>query len=300
MKTAGEILTESRKSKNLTLEQAERETRIRKKVLKKLEDGDWTSLEPTYIKGLLKNYANYLGLEEKKVLAFFRREYDEKKQTDGAKRLEKIRPRFRLSPTLFTVILIAGLISAVVFYLFYQYRSFTAAPFLDIKEPKDNIKISSLSVNVVGRTLNDSILKINGEEVQVSPGGTFSVVVGLKEGINVLTITAANRFGKINTVKRSVIVNEAGEAKTSSEKEEGVLRLKFRVVERSTFLTIEIDGRTTFEGLMIAGSSKELQAKEKIKISTDDAGATFVRFRGEEFSLGKKGEKIERVFTTDN
>lgn len=294
MRTAGEILIESRKLKNLTLEQVERETRIRKSILEKLEKGDWASLEPTYTKGLLKNYANYLGLDEKRVLAFYRREYDEKKQAKSTRQLKKIQPRFRFTPTILTILLIVGVVLVVVFYLFYQYRSFTAAPYLNIQEPKDNIKISSLQINVVGSTLNDSILKINGEEIQVSPGGTFSVAVGLTEGVNLLTITSANRFGNINTVSRTVVVEESEESKKDSENK--IVKLELKIVARSTFITIEIDGKNTFEGLMLEGSSKLFSAKEKIKIYSDDGGATFIKFNGDEFNLGKRGEKIEREF----
>ena len=294
MRTAGEILIESRKLKNLTLEQVERETRIRKSILEKLEKGDWASLEPTYTKGLLKNYANYLGLDEKRVLAFYRREYDEKKQAKSTRQLKKIQPRFRFTPTILTILLIVGVVLVVVFYLFYQYRSFTAAPYLNIQEPKDNIKISSLQINVVGSTLNDSILKINGEEIQVSPGGTFSVAVGLTEGVNLLTITSANRFGNISTVSRTVVVEGSEESKKDSENK--IVKLELKIVARSTFITIEIDGKNTFEGFMLEGSSKLFSAKEKIKIYSDDGGATFIKFNGDEFNLGKRGEKIEREF----
>lgn len=298
MRTAGEILIEGRKLKSLTLEQVEKETRIRKNILEKLEKGDWASLEPTYTKGLLKNYANYLGLDEKRVLAFYRREYDEKKQAKSTGQLKKIQPRFRLTPTLLSILLIIGVVSAVVFYLFYQYRSFTAAPYLNVQEPEDNIKISSLQINVVGSTLNDSILKINGEDVQVSPGGTFSVAVGLKKGVNLLTITSANRFGNISTVNRTVVVEGSEEAKNDSENE--VVNLELKIIDRSTFLTIEVDGKKTFEGLMLEGSSKAFSAKDNIKISSDDGGATFIKFKGDEFSLGKRGEKIEREFGVDD
>ena len=298
MRSVGEILIEGRKLKGLTLEIVERETRIRKSILEKLEKGDWSSLEPTYIKGLLKNYANYLGLDEQRVLAFYRREYDEKKQAKSTRQLKKIQPRFRLTPTLLSILLIVGVVSAVVFYLFYQYRSFTAAPYLDVQEPKDNTKISSLQINVVGKTLNDSILKINGEEVQVSPGGTFSIAVGLKEGVNLLTITSANRFGNINTVKRTVVVEESKDSKKDSENK--VVNLELKIIDRSTFLTIEVDGKKTFEGLMIEGSSKVFSAKEKIKIFSDDGGATFIKYKDDEFSLGKRGEKIEREFGVDD
>ncbi len=298
MRTVGEILTQAREKKNLTLDQVEKDTKIRRKIIQQLEEGDWGKLSPTYIKGLLKNYAVYLELNEKNTLAFFRREYDEKKNTPSARRFEQVKSRFRFTPASVTAFLIGILVVAVFLYLFFQYRTFTAAPRLEIYEPKDNIKISSYEVNVVGKTWSDATLKINGEKVQVSPGGTFSVAVSLKSGVNKLTVTAANRFGKISTKTRTISVESAKDSAADSTEKNISLQLK--VPKKSVFLQVIIDGKTTFDGLMLAGSSKSFQGEEKIKIISEDAGETWVKFEDKEFSLGEKGEKVEREFTTNN
>ncbi|HEX7456693.1 MAG TPA: RodZ domain-containing protein [Candidatus Nanoarchaeia archaeon] len=297
MRTVGEILIESRNKKKLTLDQVERETKIRKKILQLLEEGNWDTLSPTYTKGLLKNYVAYLGLEQRKILAFFRREYDERKETTVVKRLDKLQPRFRFTPASVTVVLIAGLVAAVVLYLFFQYRSFTAAPRLEIQEPADNIKISSLEVNVVGKTWSDAILKINGEKVQISPGGSFSVAVSLKEGVNKLTITSANRFGKINTKTRTIIVEPPKKPIAGASEKKNVLHLQLKVPTKSVFLEVAVDGKTVFQGLMLVGSSKNFEGRERIKIVTENAGATLVKIGDKEFVLGKEGERVEREFT---
>ncbi|MCK5607012.1 DUF4115 domain-containing protein, partial [Candidatus Pacearchaeota archaeon] len=159
-------------------------------------------------------------------------------------------------------------------------------------------KISSYEVNVVGKTWSDSTLKINGEGVQISPGGTFSVAVSLRSGVNKLTITAANRFGKINTKTRTIIVESVKESAVGSTEKSVSLQLK--VPKKSVFLQVVIDGKITFDGLMLAGSSKNFQGEEKIKIISEDAGETSVKFGGKEFVLGEKGERVEREFTTND
>jgi cytoskeletal protein RodZ len=295
MRTVGEILSEARKKKKLSLDQVEKETKIRKRILYLLETGKWEKLSPTYIKGLLKNYASFLELDENNILAFFRREYDERKAAPTAKKLEQVKSRFRFTPTLVTAFLIGLLVISVFTYLFFQYRNFTAAPRLEIYEPKDNTKISSYEVNVVGKTWNDATLKINGEKVQVSSGGTFSVAVSLKTGVNKLTITSANQFGKISTKTRTVVVDGAEKPGTDTTKENISLQLK--VPKKSVILQVVVDGRTVFDGLMLAGSSKNFEGKEKIKIISENAGETWIEFDSEEFVLGEKGEKVERDFT---
>lgn len=296
MKRAGELLVEARNKKGLTLEEVEKETNIRKRVLQTLEEGDWEVLAPAYAKGLLKNYAKFLDIDEKKVLAFFRRDYDERKQATTVKKLESPGSRLRFTPAAVTVLLISILVLGVFFYLFSQYRSFTAAPKLEIFEPKNNTKLSAPQVNVVGKTYSDAILKINGEKVQVSPGGTFSVSVSLKEGINEINITAENRFGKVSTEKKVVVVDLADE-KARSQETPAALKLQLSVPKKSTFIEITVDGKQVFAGLMLAGSSKSFEAREKIKVTTENAGSTLVKIDEEEFYLGKEGEKVDREFT---
>src|SRR4030042_2131442 len=288
MRTVGEILIEARNSKKLSLDQVAKETKIRKKILEILEQSNWNLLGPTYTKGLLKNYATYLGLDEKRILAFFRREYDEKKETKTAKRLDRFKPKFHFTPGVITASLILIIVIAVFIYLFYQYQSFTSAPKLEIQEPKNNLKTSTLEVSVIGKTWSDAILKINGEKVQVSPGGTFSVSVSLKEGVNKLIITAENKFGKINTDSRTVFVTTPKKQIELIGGEQNILTLQLKVINRPTFLKVLVDEKILFEGLMIAGSDKIFEAKKKIKIITEDGGSTVVKIGDQETTLGKK------------
>lgn len=68
----GNLLRESREKQMLSLEQAEADTRIRHKFLMALENEDYASLPaPAYVKGFLKTYAAYLGLDPQQVLSLF-------------------------------------------------------------------------------------------------------------------------------------------------------------------------------------------------------------------------------------
>ncbi len=68
----GNLLRETRERKSLSLEQAEVDTRIRYKFLVALENEDYAALPaPAYVKGFLKTYAAYLGLDPQQVLALY-------------------------------------------------------------------------------------------------------------------------------------------------------------------------------------------------------------------------------------
>jgi cytoskeletal protein RodZ len=63
-KTIGEILRAAREDKKLTVEQVNRETRISVQTIRSLERDDFGGFpSETYLKGFLRNYADFLGLD---------------------------------------------------------------------------------------------------------------------------------------------------------------------------------------------------------------------------------------------
>ena len=68
----GETLRRARLSKNVTFEDAERVTRIRREYLEALEKEDFGRLPaPVYARGFLRSYAGYLGLDPGQLMPFF-------------------------------------------------------------------------------------------------------------------------------------------------------------------------------------------------------------------------------------
>lgn len=295
MKTVGQILSEERKKKNVSLEEVETATKIRKKVLEALENGDWKNLpSPTFVKGLIRNYGNYLGLNEKELLAFYRREFDERNQPKKVVVTKSVNTkRFRFTPQLVTIGIVGMAIVLIVGYLFFQYQSFTGPPLLDLSEPKDNTKVNSLEVNLVGRTWEDAILKVNGQDVSLSPGGTFSLSVGLNPGLNTITVTAANRFGKISTVRRTIVADVDQQLPASNPKP---LSLIIKIGPDSANLTIEVDGQQSFNGVLVAGTEKEVDANSTIKIHSENAGSTSVTYNGTTQTLGQAGQAVDKMY----
>lgn len=74
MSALGDKLREAREGKNITLSQAQKQTRIHLAVLKAIEDGKCDDiLNPTYVKSFLKKYAEYLGVNTHQVLNEYNR-----------------------------------------------------------------------------------------------------------------------------------------------------------------------------------------------------------------------------------
>jgi len=81
MKTVGQIFQSERKKQAKTISEVYRKTKIPISALKKIEADQFNKLPAaTFTKGFLRNYALYLKLNPKKILAIFRRDYIETKK----------------------------------------------------------------------------------------------------------------------------------------------------------------------------------------------------------------------------
>jgi cytoskeletal protein RodZ len=69
MESIGELLQEARRNKRASLEDASRATRIKMEILQQLEADEFDRLAaPTYTKGFLRLYAEYLGLDGERIV----------------------------------------------------------------------------------------------------------------------------------------------------------------------------------------------------------------------------------------
>jgi cytoskeletal protein RodZ len=73
----GSLLTRAREARGLTLEDAERDTRISRRYLQALESEQFEVIPaPVYARGFLRSYSQYLGIDPGEALAMFPREDD--------------------------------------------------------------------------------------------------------------------------------------------------------------------------------------------------------------------------------
>ena len=79
----GSLLRRAREERNIDLDEAVRATRIRRQNLEALENEEWSKLpSEVFVKGFLKSYAGFLGLDKEMVLNYYLK----------ASPLEKYRP----------------------------------------------------------------------------------------------------------------------------------------------------------------------------------------------------------------
>lgn len=212
MKTVGEALKELREGKYYSLEEVEKATKIRRELLKALEDGDYQNLPPaTFVQGFIKNYAKFLGTDSDNLLAIFRREYYQQKDHPQPRVMEAfadpVRPaRFKLTPTRVIGSVVALVVIIFFAYLWIQYHQFVGAPRLEVKTPPDQQVVDQGVIMVEGKTDPESRVSINNQDIVILDNGEFKEEVKLISAVNKISIVSTNKIGQRTQIERTVYV----------------------------------------------------------------------------------------------
>src|SRR5438034_1266128 len=288
MSKLGEILRTQREKRGITLDQAAADTRIREKFLKALEDGDYMSLPgAVYTTGFLRNYAEYLDLNQDELVVLFHQERG-LTAPEPARRFEPIKPIIK-RPLIFTpavLVPVAVLAAVLLFvgYLYYQFTSFAVALTLD--EPQNGARYENTYVSIVGRTepsVNSVV--VNGATVPVS-SGHFEARFFFPAGPTEITVIAQNAVGSV-TLKRQV-----------------------SVVYTSAVVQVFVKGgeawiQATVDGTIAAGTGRLYKDGETatftgktVAIRSGNAAATQVTYNGVyQGTMGQQGQIAQKVYT---
>ena len=202
MKKLGELLKETRTAKHISTEEVAKRLLLKKEQVEALENGNWAALpEAAYVKGFIKNYAHFLGLDSNHLLALHRAEYDEKKFTKA--------PRGKKRRLMFTPNLIgplAALLAMLIFfgYLFIQYTSIASAPKVELYSPQDDITTTANIIEVSGKAEKETTVSIGGQLVPIDDLGNFTYQLPLSEGRNTIEIIASKKLSPKTKITRIV------------------------------------------------------------------------------------------------
>ncbi len=215
MQRVGETIRKARETKGVTLEQAAQFTKIRLPYIVAIEQGNYLELpQPTFTRGLIRNYAQFLGLSEEVILAMYRR--DHKESTDALAIAPKyqVRSFFNVTPVVIVRGTIISIIVGLLGYFTLQYRILAGPPPLSISSPKNESMVSGGSITVRGITAPESQVSVNGELETVSEQGQFTATIGvpLSDRINAqavtITVVATSKANKSITKKITVVVKK--------------------------------------------------------------------------------------------
>lgn len=213
MRKVGEILKSTREQKRMPLEYVSEITKIKITYLKAIEESNYAALpQAPFTKGLLRNYAQFLGLNADDLLARFRREYDEKKEVLHVIPRFSVESFFHLTPAsivrYFIILVLIGLFG----YFLFQFRILTGPPLLQVLSPIENAIITEDTITVSGKTAEEANVTVNGEPVTVGTGGAFAASIDIVLPANVkeraieITVAATGKTKKTSTKTITVII----------------------------------------------------------------------------------------------
>ncbi len=216
-RTLGAILKSARTRAEVTLEQAEKETKICHKYLVALEDGNYSILPAeAYNIGFVRTYAQYLKLSPEKIIQMYREERAAIRVTFSPKTVTMAPRRmadwhFLLTPKLLGVIAAIVVFGGMATYVFMQLRAFSQPPTISMNVPTEYTS-SKDTVLLDGTTAPGATVYINNEPILVNEDGSFSQDVQLSPGVNQFMVQAKSRAQKQSQVAVRVLYDQQGVA----------------------------------------------------------------------------------------
>lgn len=311
-KTLSEKLQEARHKAHVSLDKLSRILNIKKSYLEAFESGDYNKLPANvYAKGYLQTLCSSLQLDFNEVFDLYQKERGIKQQIKELK--EKTKPKIIkpssiiISPRTFRIGFVILVVIALFAYLWYEFSGLSRPPKLYLIEPSQDKTITSDTLTITGQTDPEVTLTINSQPIHIDTVGNFSEKIGLQKGLNLLRIQAQNRLGKIATIERKIMVEKLKEtAKSREETPKTEIKLSeleiiLTVKERATWIHVETDDKVAYSGTMLPDSRQIFRAKEKIKLSSGKASATYIIFNGKDLgALKSEGDVVRDMeFTKD-
>jgi len=262
MEEIARTLKEARHRLGLTLEEAERSTRIRAHYLEALEKGDVQSI-PSQVqtRGFLKNYSEYLGLDSAPLLERYS-EVIHSQRTLPLRRARLNEQTTRPSVAVRRRRISADLIIAAV------------------------ITVSVLAVLIWGFGLVASSLR--GQSQADSPFliPTFTPTAEGETSVAEQASLAIVQTPTPPSIEIPAVLTDALD-----------LRL---LIERRSWINVEVDGEVIESRRAAPGELLEFQGEELIKVTTGNGGGIRVFFRGDDQGLlGELNEVVIRLWVRE-
>ncbi len=284
MNTLGEQLKKEREKKGITLVEVARVTKIRKTYLQALEEGDFDAQSPVFMKGFLKSYAEYLGLDSAEIIKRYK--YDIKTEDELEAEPEVSASRRSSSrylvPGIITlslaIIIIIASIIAVKKRNTPPAPSTTIPPVTQAEATREEVVIKNTTTHPILSTVHEKLFKdvtAIKSTAPVKPAPTPVVAEKPAE-------------------KPEKTVEETG--KTAKAKTNGKKHTLNITAKGTAWLRIAVDDGASIEVLMKKGETIDLAAERRFAVVTGNAGEIDITLNGKSLgSLGESGKIVSKV-----
>lgn len=297
-KTLGERLREIREKAGVSVEEIANAIKVNKKYLKQIELDDYENMpSEIYVRGFLKNYSNFLGIEAKDVIKIYEKERgienNIKKIDENKNKKKKIKiPTVVLSSRVVFGVLFGFFMLAISWYFYKEAGQFSETPRLLISKPINNSITDQSSTELVGVTDIGDKVTINGQAIFVNEKGEFRERITLKNGINELVVKSVNKFNKEieKVIKLSAQYNKElpdknskdNEGGQNEEKQDDKVKLIIKVKEAPVWVAVKVDGTSVYNGTILVGAEQTFEGNDEIIITSGRANQTLIKVDDEQ------------------
>lgn len=283
----GQLLRQAREEKNYKLEDVEQVLKIRKFILIGFEDGNFNVMEasPVQIRGFLRNYCNFLGLDEDIILNYYDGIQDAA-STKNKRKKTKTQPKRTTQET-------------AVFANTETYPTIKQRP------QSGNISrrllrlalvflLSAVTIGVIAYVVLQLVSPTSDDQQQISENQVTNEAIDETDQLPTLTLTPTatptRAIGTATLIPRSP---------QTYQNEPVLVTIEF---DQRTWISISQDGEEVYTGTIRPDELiMEYPAFDALEITASNAAALLVTYNGQpQPPLGARGEEVSVIYRPDN
>lgn len=292
-KQLGQVLQNQREQMGLSLGDVERHTHIRMHYIRALEEGDIGHLpSPVQGRGMLSNYASFLGLNTESILLRFADGlqaslYDRQAARNASlgpqagKKESQVPARPSQFKRLFSMDFFVGGFLIIFLLAFTIWGAYRISRLRAGEAPVSTAPpVSEILLSSAAPAVSTEITPVSSQENSAIPTSLTQpeVITGtLEASLSPVPLTQQPPLGMANAPLQVYVL--------------GVQR---------AWMKITVDGEVAYEGRVVPGSAYTFDGNERIELLTGDAAGLQVYFNQQDLGiLGGFGEVVERIFSIE-
>ncbi len=318
MEPLGEYLKDVREEKNLSIDRIIKETHIIKKFIIAIEKDEFTEFPgEAYLKGFLRNYSEYLGLDPNEII----KRYETIKLAEAPTPIEQLIPKPR--PNFMTLIVMISIAAVILIGAlgYFTYKTIFLNPefiakraekkqkkentkglytlkedksiFLLKKDEKVEITVASVTYFIEAKNIYPyvKIADSNEQEIFMKKDESYKIDLNNDQKNDIELVLKSWNENQAELNVRRITEDEliSAELKTYQEFLTGntdtifttneKLNINFSIEFNSdTYLRYQIDDQPETEALYTAGNQLPVNGKNKVLIWVANAGAVSFKF----------------------
>lgn len=215
-------LKEARLSKNISLEEISKKTKINKSYLEAIEECRFKDLKfsSLYQKNFIRKYAEAIGINPIPLMNQYSKEEDQKDKTTFSQKnnISNYNYNYWISdiPKIIKYFLASMAIFGLIFYLGAQIKNTLEPPPLTLISPEEGFITNHNEIKIIGQTKPEINVTINGKSISNNEQGSFSETISLSTGINTIVVRAENKHQKISEETIHIIFKQLLVAKINN------------------------------------------------------------------------------------